>query len=137
MERNTQIVYPCRIEGWLDVCDKPPEPGIRGSSPAAWEPYFCVLLQDVQTLTAYRSEELSVGDADLPRVRLDGGAQDFRHRWGIEPSPPPLLEEDEDSEVGDASAPSETASLREEAHAASPVGEWLVCLQTRTRTSTR
>jgi hypothetical protein len=26
----------------------------------AWEPYFCVLLQDEQTLTAYRSEELSV-----------------------------------------------------------------------------
>jgi len=25
-----------------------------------WEPYFCVLLQDEQTLTAYRSEELSV-----------------------------------------------------------------------------
>jgi hypothetical protein len=29
-----------------------------------WEPYFCVLLQDEQTLTAYRSEELSV-NADL------------------------------------------------------------------------
>lgn len=25
-----------------------------------WEPYFCVLLQDEQTFTAYRSEDLSV-----------------------------------------------------------------------------
>ena len=25
-----------------------------------WEPYFCVLLQDEQTLTAYRSEEMAV-----------------------------------------------------------------------------
>lgn len=25
-----------------------------------WEPYFCVLLQDEQTFTAYRSEEMAV-----------------------------------------------------------------------------
>ena len=25
-----------------------------------WEPHFCVLLQDEQTLTAYRSEEMAV-----------------------------------------------------------------------------
>ncbi|XP_049806709.1 uncharacterized protein LOC126249101 [Schistocerca nitens] len=80
----------------------------------AWEPYFCVLLQDEQTLTAYRSEELSIGDAlfvELPRVRLDGGAKAFRQRWGYEPCPPPpLLEEDEASD----GAP-ETASLHEDA----------------------
>ncbi|XP_054273191.1 ras GTPase-activating protein raskol isoform X2 [Macrosteles quadrilineatus] len=97
----------------------------------AWEPYFCVLLQDEQTLTAYRSEELSIfpgtpdgiranlkiGDAlfvDLPRVRLDGGARVFRQRWGYDvggcvgvEAPPPLIEEDEDAEA-------ETVSLRED-----------------------
>ncbi|KAG8317813.1 hypothetical protein J6590_018207 [Homalodisca vitripennis] len=95
----------------------------------AWEPYFCVLLQDEQTLTAYRSEELSIfpgtpnglranvkiGDAlfvELPRVRLDGGAKAFRQRWGYEgAAPPPLLEEDEE---GEADTEAETVSLRED-----------------------
>ncbi|KAJ9574041.1 hypothetical protein L9F63_008567, partial [Diploptera punctata] len=84
----------------------------------AWEPYFCVLLQDEQTLTAYRSEELSIGDAlfvDLPRVRLDGGAKAFRQRWGYELCPPPPLLEEEEGE-GDGE-PAETASLREESTA--------------------
>ncbi|XP_046404023.1 ras GTPase-activating protein raskol isoform X2 [Ischnura elegans] len=84
----------------------------------AWEPYFCVLLQDEQTLTAYRSEEMSIfpgtpsrlrsqnkiGDAlfvDLPRVRLDGGAKAFRKRWGYEISPPPPLLEEEEEEYGE------------------------------------
>lgn len=31
-----------------------------------WEPFFCVLLQDEQTLTAYRSEELSVNTHFFP-----------------------------------------------------------------------
>ncbi|XP_076346842.1 ras GTPase-activating protein nGAP-like isoform X3 [Tachypleus tridentatus] len=58
-------------------------------------------------------EELKdIGDrlfVDLPRVRLDGGRQAFRRRWGYEVSaPPPLLEEDEDSDL------SETTSLRDE-----------------------
>ncbi|XP_060834528.1 ras GTPase-activating protein raskol-like isoform X2 [Rhopalosiphum padi] len=80
-----------------------------------WEPYFCVLLQDEQTLTAYRSEELSIGDSlfvDLPRVRLDGGAKKFRQRWGYEliNQPPVLLEEDEDQDDDDAP---DSASLRE------------------------
>ncbi|XP_069688232.1 uncharacterized protein [Periplaneta americana] len=106
----------------------------------AWEPYFCVLLQDEQTLTAYRSEELSIfpgtpcrprsqikiGDAlfvDLPRVRLDGGAKAFRQRWGYELCPPPPLLEEEEGE-GDGE-PAETASLREEGtiHTVSPLGE--------------
>lgn len=28
-----------------------------------WEPYYCVLLQDEQTFTAYRSEEMAVSVA--------------------------------------------------------------------------
>ncbi|XP_066906311.1 ras GTPase-activating protein raskol isoform X4 [Halyomorpha halys] len=75
----------------------------------SWEPYFCVLLQDEQTLTAYRSEELSIGDSlfvDLPRVRLDGGSRAFRQRWGYDQGPPPLLEEVEEE--------SETTSLNEQ-----------------------
>ncbi|XP_050524754.1 ras GTPase-activating protein raskol-like isoform X2 [Daktulosphaira vitifoliae] len=82
-----------------------------------WEPYFCVLLQDEQTLTAYRSEELSIGDSlfvDLPRVRLDGGSKKFRQRWGYEliNQPPVLLEEDEEDEdqVADSQSLRETSS---------------------------
>ncbi|KZS19102.1 Ras GTPase-activating-like protein [Daphnia magna] len=55
----------------------------------SWEPYFCVLLQDEQTFTAYRSEEMAVGDmvfSDTPRVRLDSGGRQFRRRWGYDGS---------------------------------------------------
>ncbi|XP_039287763.1 ras GTPase-activating protein raskol-like [Nilaparvata lugens] len=100
MGRRNQIVYPCRVEGWLNYYDKEIGPGTRLHD-VEWEPYFCVLLQDEQTLTAYRSEELAlfpgtifgmrnrlkIGDAlfvELPRVRLDGGAKAFRQRWGYE-----------------------------------------------------
>ncbi|XP_071443559.1 ras GTPase-activating protein raskol isoform X2 [Hetaerina americana] len=112
MTRRTKLVYPCRVEGWLNVCDKEAVTGHRPSNAlkddkvplVAWEPYFCVLLQDEQTLTAYRSEEMSIGDAlfvDLPRVRLDGGAKAFRKRWGYELSPPPPLLEEEEEEYGE------------------------------------
>ncbi|XP_033323275.1 uncharacterized protein LOC117218760 [Megalopta genalis] len=103
---------------------------------ACWEPCYCVLLQDEQTLTAYRSEDMALfagtaclfkshnklGDAmfvELPRVRLDGGARAFRQHWGYESRPlappPPLIEEDE------AAVEPETVSLRE-ANTASPIG---------------
>nr|CAD7194833.1 unnamed protein product [Timema douglasi] len=41
----------------------------------SWEPYFCVLLQDEQTLTAYRSEELSIfpGTPCRPRSHIKVG----------------------------------------------------------------
>ncbi|XP_017887082.1 probable Ras GTPase-activating protein isoform X5 [Ceratina calcarata] len=102
---------------------------------ACWEPCYCVLLQDEQTLTAYRSEDMALfagtacmfkshnklGDAmfvELPRVRLDGGARAFRQHWGYESRPlappPPLIEEDE------AAIEPETVSLRE-ANTASPI----------------
>ncbi|XP_076315244.1 ras GTPase-activating protein nGAP-like isoform X4 [Tachypleus tridentatus] len=45
---------------------------------------------------------------DHSRVRLDGGRQAFRHLWGNDMYPPPLVEEDEDSDL------SETTSLRDE-----------------------
>ncbi|XP_053987814.1 uncharacterized protein LOC128881104 [Hylaeus volcanicus] len=104
---------------------------------ACWEPCYCVLLQDEQTLTAYRSEDMALfagtacmfkshnklGDAmfvELPRVRLDGGARAFRQHWGYESRPlappPPLIEEDE------AAVEPETVSLRE-ANTASPIGK--------------
>ncbi|KAK8752179.1 hypothetical protein OTU49_012435, partial [Cherax quadricarinatus] len=66
---------------------------------ATWEPFFCVLLQDETTFTAYRSEEMAIGDSlfyDLPRMRLDGGARAFRRRWGYELTPPPTLVEEEE-----------------------------------------
>ncbi|CAD6234171.1 GSCOCG00007615001-RA-CDS [Cotesia congregata] len=104
---------------------------------ACWEPCYCVLLQDEQTLTAYRSEDMAlfagtgcifraqdkIGDAmfvELPRVRLDGGARAFRQYWGYESRPlappPPLIEEDE------GGIEPETVSLRE-ANTASPIGK--------------
>ncbi|XP_067129994.1 ras GTPase-activating protein nGAP isoform X3 [Centruroides vittatus] len=77
-----------------------------------WKPHYCVLLQDDCTFTHYPTEEMSIGDrlfVDLPRIRLDGGRQAFRRRWGYDISgPPPLPEEDEESEL------SETTSLRDE-----------------------
>ncbi|XP_043276483.1 disabled homolog 2-interacting protein isoform X4 [Venturia canescens] len=106
---------------------------------ACWEPCYCVLLQDEQTLTAYRSEDMALfagtgcmfkshtklGDAmfvELPRVRLDGGARAFRQHWGYESRPlmppPPLIEEDE------AGIEPETVSLRE-ANTASPIAPLL------------
>ncbi|XP_032452988.1 probable Ras GTPase-activating protein isoform X4 [Nasonia vitripennis] len=110
------------------------------SDEACWEPCYCVLLQDEQTLTAYRSEDMALfagtacmfkshsklGDAmfvELPRVRLDGGARAFRQHWGYESSrplapPPPLIEEDE------AGIEPETVSLRE-ANTASPIAPLL------------
>ncbi|XP_022254506.1 uncharacterized protein LOC111088496 [Limulus polyphemus] len=100
-----------------------------------WEPFYCVLLQDVCTFTHYPTEEMSIGDrlfVDLPRVRLDGGRQAFRRRWGYEVSaPPPLLEEDEDSDL------SETTSLRDERLLRfSPIGRQFSPIQTnRNRSS--
>ncbi|XP_050471998.1 ras GTPase-activating protein raskol isoform X4 [Bombus huntii] len=109
----------------------------EAAAEACWEPCYCVLLQDEQTLTAYRSEDMALfagtacmfksrnklGDAmfvELPRVRLDGGARAFRQHWGYESRPlappPPLIEEDE------AAVEPETVSLRE-ANTASPIGE--------------
>ncbi|GIY34257.1 uncharacterized protein CEXT_562271 [Caerostris extrusa] len=46
---------------------------------------------------------------ELPRVRLDGGRQAFRRRWGYDMGVPCVPEEDEDS-----SELSETTSLRDE-----------------------
>ncbi|XP_024947249.1 probable Ras GTPase-activating protein isoform X6 [Cephus cinctus] len=107
----------------------------ESNAEACWEPCYCVLLQDEQTLTAYRSEDMALfagtacmfkshtklGDAmfvELPRVRLDGGARAFRQHWGYETRPlappPPLIEEDE------VAVEPETVSLRE-ANTASPI----------------
>ncbi|XP_071628517.1 ras GTPase-activating protein raskol isoform X9 [Temnothorax longispinosus] len=117
-----KLEYPCRVEGWLNVCEAECCVG-EAASEACWEPCYCVLLQDEQTLTAYRSEDMALGDAmfvELPRVRLDGGARAFRQHWGYETRPlappPPLIEEDE------AAIEPETVSLRE-ANTASPIGE--------------
>ncbi|XP_037081929.1 ras GTPase-activating protein raskol-like, partial [Pollicipes pollicipes] len=69
--RASWLDFPCRIEGWMNVCDRSVHLGHQGSQKVrrdglpllAWEPYFCVLLQDEQTLTAYRSEEMAIGDS--------------------------------------------------------------------------
>ncbi|XP_061928894.1 ras GTPase-activating protein raskol isoform X11 [Apis cerana] len=119
-----KLEYPCRVEGWLNVCEAECCVG-EATGEACWEPCYCVLLQDEQTLTAYRSEDMALGDAmfvELPRVRLDGGARAFRQHWGYESRslapPPPLIEEDE------AAVEPETVSLRE-ANTASPIAPLL------------
>ncbi|CAB3368864.1 Hypothetical predicted protein [Cloeon dipterum] len=104
----------------------------RGVSLVTWEPFFCVLLQDEQTFTTYRSEEMAIGDSlfvDLPRVRLDGGAKAFRQKWGYEPcQPPPLLEEEEgvipEGDEDEDSSVADCTSLREEGYlySAAPAG---------------
>ncbi|GBM29771.1 hypothetical protein AVEN_238846-1 [Araneus ventricosus] len=58
------------------------------------------------------SASLKIGERlflELPRVRLDGGRQAFRRRWGYDMGVPSVPEEDEDS-----SELSETTSLRDE-----------------------
>ena len=65
-----------------------------------------------------------IGDSlfyDLPRVRLDGGARNFKKRWGYDLTtpPPPLLEEDGEDDIydipeDDRSSLAETRSLRED-----------------------
>ncbi|XP_039287761.1 ras GTPase-activating protein raskol-like [Nilaparvata lugens] len=141
MGRRNQIVYPCRVEGWLNYYDKEIGPGTRLHD-VEWEPYFCVLLQDEQTLTAYRSEELAlfpgtifgmrnrlkIGDAlfvelpgygstGVPRPSDSAGAT-----RGAMPCCAPLMEEDEGNE--EAEEEGETVSLREEVFLpSSPLGE--------------
>nr|XP_045583264.1 uncharacterized protein LOC123746068 isoform X2 [Procambarus clarkii] len=109
------------------VCHRPSNAARENKMPlATWEPFFCVLLQDETTFTAYRSEEMAIGDSlfyDLPRMRLDGGARAFRRRWGYELTPPPtLVEEEEENEEDpyallhddDNLSYTETRSLRED-----------------------
>ncbi|GFQ90830.1 uncharacterized protein TNCT_121841 [Trichonephila clavata] len=82
------------------------------SQPINWKPYYCVLLQDDRSFTHFPTEEMSIGERlflELPRVRLDGGRQAFRRRWGYDMGVPSVPEEDEDS-----SELSETTSLRDE-----------------------
>ncbi|XP_054715023.1 ras GTPase-activating protein nGAP-like isoform X2 [Uloborus diversus] len=62
-------------------------------------------------LKKWRNQK-SIGERlflELPRVRLDGGRQAFRRRWGYDIGVPSVPEEDEDS-----SELSETTSLRDE-----------------------
>lgn len=59
------IHYIHRLTEFMCVTDKPLQPGHDRVPGVSWEPYFCVLLQDEQTLTAYRSEELSVRTKDI------------------------------------------------------------------------
>ncbi|XP_056010607.1 disabled homolog 2-interacting protein-like isoform X9 [Ostrea edulis] len=82
-----------RIEGWLMVWDASDELTAKlwsygPSIPAIpWEPSFCVLREDLKTLTFHNQEE---GADDQPslvvlrRKRLDDGKQEFDKRWGFE-----------------------------------------------------
>ncbi|KAL4218592.1 hypothetical protein ACF0H5_021182 [Mactra antiquata] len=60
----------------------------EGRSPyPIFEPFYCVLRQDLKTLQCHRSEEMTEdlpGLVHLPVVRLDEGKRDFDRRWGYE-----------------------------------------------------
>ncbi|EZA59813.1 hypothetical protein X777_14385 [Ooceraea biroi] len=45
----------------------------EAASEACWEPCYCVLLQDEQTLTAYRSEDMALDKSTSP-FRITSGA---------------------------------------------------------------
>ncbi|GFU45613.1 uncharacterized protein NPIL_272711 [Nephila pilipes] len=108
---------------WVDGILQPDKESLEGrmknnrwrqqkSQPINWKPYYCVLLQDDRSFTHFPTEEMSIGERlflELPRVRLDGGRQAFRRRWGYDMGVPSVPEEDEDS-----SELSETTSLRDE-----------------------
>ncbi|GFX46723.1 uncharacterized protein TNCV_4038711 [Trichonephila clavipes] len=68
---------------------------------------ICITIKTIwDPLMAQIGERLFL---ELPRVRLDGGRQAFRRRWGYDMGVPSVPEEDEDS-----SELSETTSLRDE-----------------------
>uniref|UniRef100_A0A336MDF1 CSON013905 protein n=1 Tax=Culicoides sonorensis TaxID=179676 RepID=A0A336MDF1_CULSO len=108
-----EIVYPSRVEGWLDAYDvESDKKKVPNEKP--WQPLYCVLQQDEQTFTAYCSEELSLADmlfADLPRIRLDKvNRTKVLQFWE---APPTLQEEPEDGtgENGDVTTMSENLQL--------------------------
>ncbi|XP_063696053.1 ras GTPase-activating protein raskol isoform X3 [Culicoides brevitarsis] len=101
--KTLEIVYPSRVEGWLDAYDVETEKKPINNE-KQWQPLYCVLQQDEQTFTAYCSEELSLADmlfADLPRIRLDKvNRTKVLQFWE---APPTLQEEPEDGECEQSS----------------------------------
>ncbi|XP_064648830.1 uncharacterized protein LOC135501040 [Lineus longissimus] len=83
----------CRIEGWINVWDADPTLSATlfndGKRPVAiWEPHFCVIWQDDNSFTQYRTEKEADqyrSSTNLNHIRLDGGKQEFDQRWGYEP----------------------------------------------------
>ncbi|XP_046331942.1 ras GTPase-activating protein nGAP-like isoform X6 [Haliotis rufescens] len=84
--------FPCRVEGWLNVWELDHDFERRvfgdGHQPLPqWEPFFCVILQDIGSLTLHLREEFAEersGFRPLRRIRLDGGKPEFDKRWGYE-----------------------------------------------------
>ncbi|XP_078324419.1 ras GTPase-activating protein nGAP-like isoform X8 [Crassostrea virginica] len=84
---------PRRIEGWLMVWDASHDEtaklwALGPSNPLVpWMPSFCVLREDLKTLTFHEQEEGaddSPGLVVLRKKRLDDGKQEFDKRWGFE-----------------------------------------------------
>ncbi|KAF8773111.1 Ras GTPase-activating protein raskol like protein [Argiope bruennichi] len=119
MQPGTGVAHVFRFEGTSEMDKEALESRLKSnrwrqqkSQPINWKPYYCVLLQDDRSFTHFPTEEMSIGERlflELPRVRLDGGRQAFRRRWGYDMGVPSVPEEDEDS-----SELSETTSLRDE-----------------------
>ncbi|GAB1610932.1 hypothetical protein Ahia01_001380000, partial [Argonauta hians] len=84
--------YPCRVEGWLNVWEYDAraydDQSLGETYPEMpnWEPKFCVLLQNIKKFYHYSSEEQAkdVGYKDLPRIRIDGGRDEFEKYWGYD-----------------------------------------------------
>lgn len=100
-KRNWEPVYPCRVEGWLNIWDwhrsflgrgynahEYDDQSLSESYPEFpdWQPRFCVLLQNIRKFYYYSTEEQAkdLGHNDLPLVRLDGGKEAFIKYWGYD-----------------------------------------------------
>ncbi|ESO98890.1 hypothetical protein LOTGIDRAFT_158846 [Lottia gigantea] len=80
-----------RIEGWLNVWDLDSHLEYRlfsdGNQPTPnWEAKYMVLLTDISSLSCHDSEESAnqIRYQTYPRLRLDGGKEEFDKRWGYE-----------------------------------------------------
>ncbi|XP_053381615.1 ras GTPase-activating protein nGAP-like isoform X5 [Mercenaria mercenaria] len=91
-KKKRAIQFPSKIIGWLNIWDVHGDSIQRhltdGRVPQPkFEPFFCVLRQDLKTLQCHRSEEETEdfpGLVRLPVVRLDEGKRQFDRRWGYE-----------------------------------------------------
>ncbi|KAK6167266.1 hypothetical protein SNE40_021339 [Patella caerulea] len=88
---SLKLHLPGRIEGWLNIWEVDHHQECRlfydGIQPSpVWEAKFVVLQTDISSLTSHNTEESAnhMRYQSYPRLRLDGGKEEFDKRWGYE-----------------------------------------------------
>ncbi|XP_050417640.1 ras GTPase-activating protein nGAP isoform X4 [Patella vulgata] len=88
---SLKLHLPGRIEGWLNIWEVDHHQECRlfydGIQPSpVWEAKFVVLQTDICSLTSHNTEESAnhMRYQSYPRLRLDGGKEEFDKRWGYE-----------------------------------------------------